>query len=167
MKKIPTIFVSYNSNVESEQTLAVRLHSIGAVNGFRMFLPDRYDSNFVLGNDTKNRIDESDYFVVFSHTGKLTSIVEQEIQYAFEKFKKKSRILIIHDITKPSQLEVQSNSYTEIGLNPVKDTIESSIHKIIEQIKSTENQNNTENGLLALLGIGLGLWILSAIISED
>ncbi|MEY4935662.1 MAG: hypothetical protein RIS64_2021 [Bacteroidota bacterium] len=32
----PTIFISYNSNAANDQTLALRLHAIGAVNGFRM-----------------------------------------------------------------------------------------------------------------------------------
>ena len=63
---ITTIFISYNPDNGLEQTLASRLHTIGAVNGFRMYMPDRFNSNSQLDYETIRRINLSDYFIVFS-----------------------------------------------------------------------------------------------------
>jgi hypothetical protein len=39
-----TIFVTYNPQNDFEQTLAVRLQTLGAIHGFNMLLPDRFGS---------------------------------------------------------------------------------------------------------------------------
>ena len=51
----PVIFISYNPRNHDEETLAIRLHTIGAVNGFNMLLPDRYHSTTVIDDETKRR----------------------------------------------------------------------------------------------------------------
>jgi hypothetical protein len=94
--KDKTIFITYNPNSEAEQTLAVRLHTIGAVNGFRMYLPDRFNSNTFLDIETKRRIEESGFFVVFSMSY-LSDIVKQEIEYAYQVLQDKSKILVIYN----------------------------------------------------------------------
>ena len=60
-----TVFITYNPSSEVEQTLAVRLHTIGAVNGFKMLLPDRMYSEDVLDDETRHRIDSADWFILF------------------------------------------------------------------------------------------------------
>ena len=47
------IFSTYNPNIAKEQTLAVRLHAVGATSGFRMYLPERYNSETILDNCDK------------------------------------------------------------------------------------------------------------------
>ena len=91
-----TIFITYNPNSEFERTLAIRLHTIGASTGFKMYLPDRFNSNRVLDDETKNRISKADYVVMFS-ISQLSPIVKQEIQFAFSILKDKSKIVVIYD----------------------------------------------------------------------
>ena len=118
--KTPTIFISYNPNSDFEQTLAVRLHTTGAVNGFRMFLPDRYNSDTIIDNETKNRISQSDWLIVFS-TEELSEIVKQEIQYAWQKLKDKSKILVIYNFEKGKNIKGDiTNHFTEIYFDPYK-----------------------------------------------
>ena len=167
--KTPTIFISYNPNSDFEQTLAVRLHTTGAINGFRMFLPDRYNSETVIDNETKNRISQSDWLIVFS-TEELSEIVKQEIQYAGKVFKDKSKIIVIYNFEKGKNLNGKITEYfTEIYFNPNDDFDKIISEKIFPKIHIQERtKNQTEikevkqqrNALLALLGIGVGLLLL-------
>ena len=63
---LPSVFISYNPNSDIEQTLAVRLHTIGAVHGFTMLLPERFGFSKLPTNETKSRILSADYFILFS-----------------------------------------------------------------------------------------------------
>lgn len=92
----PNVFISYNPNSEVEQTLAIRLHTIGSVSGYNMMLPDRAFGSNVVSTETRNRITLSDYFIVFS-TAKLSEVVRQEIEIAFNKHRDRSRILVVYD----------------------------------------------------------------------
>jgi hypothetical protein len=96
MSKLPTIFLSYNSGSDLEETLAVRLHTIGAVHGFKMLLPDRYDSNELVSAETRNRIVLANYFILFS-TSELGKQVQQEISIAFQQLNDKSKIIVVYD----------------------------------------------------------------------
>ena len=169
--KTTTIFISYNPNSDFEQTLAVRLHTTGAVNGFRMFLPDRYNSETIIDNETKNRISQSDWLIVFS-TEELSEIVKQEIQYAAQNFKDKSKIIVIYNFEKGKNLSGNlAEQFTEIYFNPeddfdkiISDKIFSKFHieernKNEKEIKKIKQQRNA---LLALLGIGVGLLLLGS-----
>ncbi|NOZ36065.1 MAG: TIR domain-containing protein [Chlorobi bacterium] len=167
--KTPTIFISYNPDSDFEQTLAVRLHTTGAVNGFKMFLPDRYNSDSEIDTETKARISQSDWLIVFS-TGKLSNIVKQEIQYAWKEFNDKSKILVIYNFEKGKNLEGEiTKHFTEIYFNPNDDFDKIILGKIFPKIQikeRTENQKEIKeikqqrNALLALLGIGVGLLLL-------
>lgn len=168
-----TIFISYNPKSEDEQILAVRLHTIGAVHGFRMFLPDRYNSETILDFETKRRIQESEWFVIFSTT-KLSRIVKEEIEYAYEILKDKSRIIVIYDSTKGRNI-VGIEHCTEIYFDSKKESIDQVIkEKILVKIFQDLNQEHTrlkvkndeKNAILAFLGIGLGLAMLSSLSAE-
>lgn len=161
----PTVFISYNPGVHFEETLAIRLQTIGAVNGFRTFLPDRYYSSSTLEQETKNRIRQSDYYVIFA-TKKLSGVVEEEIQFAFENIPSK-QIIIIYN-TQNFHLEKGAHEqYTEIGFDPRYDTIDQIIQEVVHSLQSQESkkkQNRAiENGVTAFLGIGLGLLALGAL----
>ncbi len=169
--KASTIFISYNPSQPDEQTLAIRLHTIGAANGFRMFLPDRFNSNRVLDKETRFRIDQSDYFILFSLTEILSPIVQDEIDYAWKRFKDKSKIIVIYRAYNSKSLHPGASQHcTEIYFDPVHETMDLINKKILDSIfhKQNQFQNNEEvqNGLMAFLGIGLGLLALYALAKE-
>lgn len=167
--KSPTIFISYNARNEDEQTLAVRLHTIGAVNGFTMLLPDR-NSNLVLSDETKNRINQSDYFVVFAF-GKTSPQVLGEMEHAFMRLRDKYRIIVIKPGTDKQQGR-EPNHFTQIYFNPKLESVDMIMQKIMGSIfkkqkmikkKAAKKTKEAENGFLALLGVGLGLYALNEI----
>ena len=170
MAKTPKIFISYNPKALEEETLAVRLQTIGAVNGFDTFLPDRFSENVPRDSETIRRIKLSDYFVMFaSHN--ISRAVQDEIDIAFEHFNDPSKIIIIYN-----QHQVQSpgvenpNTVTLIPFDPSKETVDKVISKVVARITTEEyskSNQETTNGLLALLGIGLGLLALAAIFSGE
>lgn len=169
--KSSTLFISYNPKQPDEQTLAIRLHSIGAVNGFRMFLPDRFNSDRVLDLESKRRIDESDYFILFSLSEALSPIVIEEIEYAWKKFKDKSRIIIIHRIDKGQALDFHAIKHcTTINYNPFEETMDNVSKRVMNDIfhKEDKKQKDKESqrGLAALLTIGLGLLTLNELSKE-
>lgn len=187
--KTTTIFITYNPQVSAEQTLAVRLHSIGAVSGFRMFMPDRYNSESFLDTETQRRIENADYMVFFS-LGTLSSIVKQEIEFAFQHFKDKSKIIVIYDERKGKNITGDVTEYfTAFHLNPQAYAPDSVLQNIINQIfqkqqvaqqiekQQTAQQkrsalvrqkqaNENQNAFIALLGIGLGLLVLGALAKD-
>lgn len=184
--KTNTIFITYNPNVASEHTLAVRLHTIGAVNGFLMYLPDRYNSDTELDTETQRRINKSDYMVFFS-LGTLSPIVKAEIGYAFQHFQDKSKIIVIYDSRKGKNLKGEVTEYfTSFEFNPKSDNQDTLSQKIIDtifhkqqlaekqalishqktEIKRLEKEKENQQALTALLGIGLGLFVLGALSKE-
>lgn len=80
-----TLFITYNPKNADEQTLALRLHSIAVANGFTACLPDRYDSLTTISENTKNRILQADYVIMFALTNRLSSVVKEEIEFAYQK----------------------------------------------------------------------------------
>ena len=180
--KNTTIFITYNPGSELEETLAARLHTIGAVNGFTMFLPDRYTSETEISNETKARISRSNYFIIFS-TKALSPVVKSEIQFAFSYFNDKSRILVIYDKDKGKNLTGDLvNYFTPFYFNRVDNRQDRLLENILntiahkekdaqlavkeEQIKTLKQKNTESNALAALLGIGLGLLVLGVLLDE-
>lgn len=189
--KDQTIFITYNPQSEAEQTLAVRLHTIGAVNGFRMYLPDRYNSTTFLDEETKRRIQESGFFVVFS-LSRLSKIVKQEIEYAFQVLQDKSKILVIYNRHVGKNLIGEMTDYfTEIFFDSYQETVDTVIHKIFTTVfekkneelqnqittehtmrkkkeleKQQEQEKKLQNGFLAFVGIGLGLLVLNELFKK-
>lgn len=170
--KPTSIFVTYNPKSDLEQTLAVRLHTIGAVNGFRMFLPDRYNSETILDNETKRRIGEADYFIMFS-TQKLSKIVQQEINYAAQVLKDKSRIIVIYNSRiEKNIIGATTDNFTALQYDPVSDQQDAFLHQIMDIIKTKEianlkDKNSQQQALIALLGIGLGLFVLDSVANAE
>ncbi|NUO00802.1 MAG: hypothetical protein HUU01_09310 [Saprospiraceae bacterium] len=154
-----------------------------------MYLPDRYNSDTILDADTKVRIDQSDYVILFALTPNLSTIVKAEIEYAFDRLRDKSKIIVIYGVQKHLKGSM-TDHFTEIYYNPLKDTpdvvIEEVFKKVFEhqqkeiqtkiqsaenqklktKIKQLEQEKKEQNALLALLGIGLGLAILASFSKE-
>lgn len=185
--KQTTIFITYNPKVGTEQTLAARLHTIGAVNGFRMYMPDRFNSDSVLDTETRRRIAMSDYLVLFSMSA-LSPIVKQEIEYAFEHLQDKSKIIVIYDSRVGKNLTGDiTEHFTQFSFDPTVGNPDEKLGEILRQIFHKEELNaqhdvieqqqaeiqrlnkekeQVQKGIAALLGIGLGLFILGALAQE-
>jgi hypothetical protein len=169
--KPTTVFVTYNPDNDFEQTLAVRLHTIGAVHGFNMLMPDRFNGSAKISSETAYRIKSSDYFILFS-TSPLTKIVEQEISAAFDHLKDKSKILIIYNKVKNIK---HNQNCTEVYVDTKKESPQEILEKVIQQIKTNQknsskpaakNNDDTMSVLAGILLIGLGLLALDSIFSS-
>ena len=173
-----TIFITYNPNSDLEETLAIRLHTIGVSGGFRMYLPDRFNSETILEEETKIRISKSKYFVMFS-TKPLSNIVKQEIEFAFDYLNDKSRIIVIYDKEKGKNLKGEITShFTPFYLDKYIDRQDELLKTIINTIaykekdtqmrtqqrnKKLQQEKDDSNAVAALLGVGLGLLVLGAL----
>ncbi len=182
MNNPTTIFITYNPNSELEETLAARLHTVGAVNGFTMYLPDRFNSETKVSEETKARISRSNYFVIFS-TNPLSNIVKEEIEHAFNYLQDKSKILVIYDKEKRKNIKGKITKYftpfyfdkfdnrQDKLLETIINTIahkekNETIKRQKNQIKSLKRKNDDSNALAAILGIGVGLLVLGAVFSK-
>lgn len=164
---LPTVFISYNPNSDIEQTLAVRLHTIGAVHGFNMLLPDRVGFTRSVTNETKSRILSADYFILFSTTSLSTTVLE-EIKIAASKLHDKSKILVIYDISVGKNLKGADN-FTEVYINR-SSSVEIILEKIISKVKIIQSMGNNQGGFLSVLGpillTGVALFALSSVFDE-
>lgn len=165
---LPTVFISYNPASDIEQTLAVRLHTLGAVHGFNMLLPDRLSFSKSVSNETQSRILSSDYFILFS-TSPLSTIVQEEIRIAYSKLHDKSKILVIYDLNVGANLQGADN-FTKVLIDrtwPVEQIIE----KIVSEIKKIQKKGNSDEGFLSVLGpillTGVALFALSSIFDDE
>ncbi len=177
----PAIYITYNPKAALEETLAVRLQTIGAVNGFEAFLPDRYTSNRYVNDETRYRIKASDYFVLFL-TGPLSTLVAEEIKVAYQHFRDKKNIIIIYEESLTDEQLDSIRHYSEATLIPFEpdvDTPDVIVKQIIEQISGTDAQQayqskrrgskdfNFDIGIAALLMVGLGLLIMALFTKDD
>lgn len=164
---LPTVFISYNPNSEIEQTLAIRLHTIGAVHGFNMLLPDRGAFNLAVSGETITRIQASDYFILFSTTV-LSKTVLEEINVASAKLHDKSKILVIYDLGVGKNLK-GVDFYTEVYINRTW-SVEQILQTILDRIKALQKKGQSNNGFLSALGpillTGIALFALSNILDD-
>jgi hypothetical protein len=160
-----TIFVTYNPRNDFEQTLAIRLQTLGAIHGFNMLLPDRFGGKPPVSQETEYRIKSADYFVLFS-TSPLTPVVQKEIEVAYQHLKDKSRIIIVYDRVK--NLAHQLNC-TEVYIDSSKSTAQQILQETISSIQENQakkSKKDTQNALGAFLLIGLGLLALNSATSK-
>ncbi|HEV2482386.1 MAG TPA: hypothetical protein VGS79_22130 [Puia sp.] len=160
-----TIFVTYNPRNDFEQTLAVRLQTLGAVHGFDMLLPDRFGGKTLVTKETEFRIKSADYFVLFS-TSPLTPTVQEEIKVAYQHLKDKSRIIIVYDRVK--NLRHDSNC-TEVYIDSSKSTAQEILQQTLDSIQQNQarkTKKDAQNALGAFLLIGLGLLALNSATSK-
>lgn len=160
-----TIFVTYNPRNDFEQTLAVRLQTLGAVHGFNMLLPDRFGGKPLVSQETRFRINSADYFVLFS-TSELTPVVQKEIEVAYQHLKDKSRIIIIYDRVK--NLDHDLNC-TEVYIDSSESSAQEILQETLKSIKENQakkTRKDAQNALGAFLLIGLGLLALNSATSK-
>ena len=174
-----TIFITYNPDNALEQTLASRLHTIGAVNGFRMYMPDRFNSDSQLDFETTRRINLSNYFILFSF-GKLSDMVRQEIDMAFAHLQDPSRIIVIYNRRNGKNIDGKlTNHFTAFNFDPITEDSSVLSQKIIgvinhrerinlqNQIEKEQQESQSNQALAALIGIGLGLFALATLSKSE
>lgn len=167
MINLPAIFISYNPGSEFEETLAIRLHTIGAVHGFDIYLPDRNSNSKNISIQTQNRINLSKYYILFSTTAKLSKIAEQEIQYAYNRLKDKSAIIIIYDAAQGKNIK-GTNFCTELFFDRGKENTERFTARVMNTIINHHNKNKKQNEAFAgLLLAGLGLLLLGVALDNN
>lgn len=164
------IFVSYNPTVDSEQSLALRLQTLGSLYGLNVSLPDRIGS-VALKATTKQRIQDANLFIVFS-TRNLSKSVRDEITYA-RTLKKK--IIVIYDKDVGKNLKL--TGVIEVEYDHKEDKPEKLINKILTEIRSPKKitrtgkprktQQNETDSFGAFLLVGLGLLLLAAFMSDS
>jgi hypothetical protein len=167
MPPLPSVFISYNPNSEFEQTLAIRLHTIGAVHGLNMLMPDRTHYSYDVSPETRNRILLSDFFIVFS-TGMMSLTVQEEIRIAFSKLHDRSKILVVYDKSLGKNL-VGADNCTEVFIDPKDDPLKI-VTDISERVKSFQVKKGGDSfvsSLAGLLLIGLGLFALNEAFNDE
>jgi hypothetical protein len=172
MSRLPTIFLSYNPNSDFEQTLAIRLHTIGAVHGFKMLLPDRYADDTPVSRETRSRIMQSDYFILFSTSG-LDKVVLEEIRIANRHLNNTSKIIIIYDKHRGKNLKGIDNC-TEVFIDTRTESPKEVLSRIITEIqkhdtpRTTKSKQASSSDLIGgLILAGLGLLFLGAVFEGD
>jgi hypothetical protein len=183
-----TLFITYNPKDETGRTLAIRLHTIGAVNGFRMYLPERDENypNDPASYETLRRINLSDYMVLFSTTVLSKQVIE-EIVTASEHFHDPSRIIVVYDSKVGKNIKGGESEYFEATyFDPETDDQGAKLHEIVNRIFRAETRRAEESlmearriadaerrkkensqAMNALLGVGLGLFALAALSSDN
>jgi hypothetical protein len=164
---LPAIFISYNPSSDIEQTLAIRLHTIGAVHGYNTLLPDRKGFVESISTETKSRILIADFFILFSTTS-ISLTVLNEIEVASTKFNDKSKILVIYDSHVGKNLS-GTDKFTEVYINRSA-PIDEILNVILTKLKSLQNRGDDQNGFLSALGAilltGIGLFALSSMLDK-
>lgn len=165
------IFVSYNPTVESEQSLALRLQTLGSLYGLNVSLPDRIGST-VLKATTRERILSANLFIVFS-TRNLSKSVRDEITYARTIGKK---IIVIYDKDVGKNLKL--TGVVEVEYDHKEDSPEKLISRILSEIRTPKKvtkttgrparkvQKDETDPIGGFLLVGLGLLLLAAFMSD-
>lgn len=164
-----TIFISYNPSESQEQSLALRLQTLGSLYGLHISLPDRIGST-TLKDTTKSRIENTDLFIVFS-TKNLSKPIKDEIAFARSL---KKRIVVVYD--KDVTRNLNLDDVHEIEFDKENDSPEKVLKKILEVVRApirrgvakkivTPKQNN--DSFAGFLLVGLGLLLLAAFVSGD
>lgn len=161
------IFISYNPRVQAEQSLALRMQTLGALYGLAVSLPDRVGT-IGLKETTKQRINRATLFIVFA-TRNITLDVKREITYANQL---KKTIIVVYDKDVKNNLKIPG--VHEIEYSQKTDSPEKIIKKINEIIGNSKSKaprkkrkDDDDDAVGAFLLIGLGLLLLGAFTSKD
>ncbi|MCR4317032.1 MAG: hypothetical protein NUW37_11870 [Planctomycetes bacterium] len=146
------IFVSYNPNSKLEQSTAFRLQTLAALYGAEVRLPDRFGEPW-LKDSTKSRIDESDYYLLFSD-GVLSSAVVAELDYAA------SRGIPVHVFYTRKVKYKKIDGVNQWYFDPYSANLGEAIDKVVSEPPRSRRQIRADGALRAMVGIGLGMFAL-------
>lgn len=188
----PKIFISYNPGVDIEESTALRLQTLSSLYGAVVHLPDRLGAFGDLKDETKRRILDAQVFVMFS-TVTHTEVVRDEVTFAFQNGK---RVIIFYDqSTGPILDSTAYPDIVQIGFRPEEDNAAQLLQEVIDQggfvrvtppaqpnphqgqaasshrpgpVSQTSSPTKKDDSAVgALVGIGLGLFLLWALTKKD
>ena len=168
----PSIFITYNPNAPIEEATALRLQTIAHLYGVLVELPDRLGAG--AESATRQRLQRAGYVVAFP-LQHLSEKVKSELDYAISQRK---TIIMVYD--KRIGKTVEFNGYAnlfETKIDFEQQNTDDVLHDIAKFIRerhtpasnSTHNKpvlSSTEKGLLAFLGIGLGIVALASLLEQ-
>lgn len=149
------IFISYNPVEQAEQSLAIRLQTLGSLYGLHVSLPDRVGTK-ALKITTKERIQSAGLFIVFS-TRSLTKQVKDEIDYALTL---KKQIVVVYD--KDVRTNINLSGVTEIEYDKRNDSPEKVLGEVLKVVNTKK-----DDSFSGFILVGLGLLLLAAIMSDS
>lgn len=172
----PKIFISYNPDVEIEQSTALRVQTLSSLYNAVVHLPDRSGTTNLKEN-TKQRIQDAMVFVMFS-THKLSKMVLDEVNYALQVNK---RVIIFYDKRIGKNLNtsnIKDANFLEKFIDPEKDNPADLLNFVLDNggfVSTASNANlvdkkkdSTANAALAaIVGVGLGLLLLWTLSDDD
>lgn len=162
------IYITYSeSPFKVEENAALRLQTLSNLYGINVSLPYRLNRSTVVDPETKARISDADYVVVFSVISASSAIVHKEIEYSLSLNKP---IIVIYDKTRGKNLKIKKHPKVQevyLDIYNSDDNLSEIAGFLQQQLKSSAKVKNDNSGLgIALLGIGLGLLAL-ALFSDD
>lgn len=159
------IFLSYNPNVEIEQSTALRLQTLAALYGVEIYLPDRRRSGAALSESTQLRIKDAHIFLMFSMSP-LSSIVQAEVMLALGLAKP---VVVFYDKRVGKNLMNVPAGVIEEAFDPVDENAGVILQRILsdQRLQATWEKKESGNGVAALVAVGLGLFALWAMTKDD
>lgn len=157
------VFITYNPGSTMAEQTAFRMQTLAHLYGFEVLLPYRPGGSNRISQETKRRIDQSQFVLAFD-LGRSRNIFKQEIQYAQSMQKP---VILLKD-KKRSFLPVSQPYFKEFFIDyyNTEDTLHEIARFIDGQFKEKEKEEKRDQAFAtALVGIGLGLlayWFLSA-----
>lgn len=163
-----SIFISYNPNNEQERILATGLFKKGRQNGHHIYLPER-NSLLTLNNITKERIDKSEWFVVFCFDN-ISETIISEINQALKNpdRDRKKIVVVLSDYVDQKLSHIEDFAIkNKITLKTVEQNDFNQINKfttdlITEIVGNKKNKTLTEdnNILKFVLGVGVAALLI-------
>lgn len=156
------VFLSYSAEPE-EQAIVWRLQTLATAHGIQVYVPPRAGFRFpssrmppVPADTIRKQIDSSDCVLAILATG-LSPEVEKELSYALGKEK-----LIIPIVAEGTGHARFLNKFPKVfSFSPLRNVGEIET-QVVDFLKDQVRNKAQRQALGALVGIGIGLFLLSA-----
>lgn len=157
------IFLSYNPDVEIEQSTALRLQTLGALYGVEIYLPDRYGAHNTLKGSTKQRIEEAHVCLMFMMS-RISPPVRAEVNFAHSIGK---QVIVFYDKKIP-RFRVPPGVIAE-PINPYSENATEILARVLtdQRLQKALSPAQAGSGLAALVAVGVGLFALWALSKDD
>lgn len=167
-----SIFITYNPDVPMEEATALRLQTIAHLYGLWVELPDRLGAGADM--NTRQRIQRAGYVVAFPLSN-LSEKEKSELDYAISCDK---TVILVYDRKIGKTLTYNpTNNIFETGIDFEDQNTDKVLQEIATFIRSkhpalpnltqSSGLTTTDKGLLAFVGIGLGIIALADLLERN